>query len=284
MIGDTGYLRITTFTPFTAERVRDAVNDFQTDNYTSLIIDLRNNYGGLLTAAVQVANVFLDGGLVVRIRSRIQHENRDFNASRGTIVPENIPIIVLINRGSASAAEILAGALKDRGRAFLVGENTFGKGSVQQIFPLNNAGFRITTARYFTPSDAFIDRVGIPPDLEVAFPEYTEEDAINLNELINSNRIPEFAESNPQATPAQISTFAQTLEREFRLDLSLLRRLIRNELNRATFAPIYDLEYDIQLQEAINIFRNSRFNDLMRNTRPLRELQEEAQNKLALAS
>jgi carboxyl-terminal processing protease len=266
MIGNTGYLRVTTFTPFTAERAREAINEFQNNNYDSIILDLRNNYGGRLDAAVQLANLFLDGGLVVRIRSRIPSENRDFNANRITIVPANIPVIVLINRGSASASEIVAGALKDRGRAFLVGENSFGKGSVQQIFPLNNVGFKITTAHYFTPNDINIDKVGIPPDLEVSFPEYTEEDAIRLNELINANRIPQYAEENPQANAAQIEIFAQTLAAEYNIDLALLKRLIRNELNRTSFAPAFDLEYDVQLQEAVRILNSGEYNNLMRNT------------------
>jgi carboxyl-terminal processing protease len=281
MIGDTGYIRLTSFTPFTVERTRDAINEFKENNYNSLILDLRNNYGGRMDAAVEVANLFLDGGLIVRIRSRIPHENRDFNANRSTLVSADIPVIVLINRGSASSSEIVAGALKDRGRAYLVGENTFGKGSVQQVIPLSSFGFRITTARYFTPSDANIDKIGIPPDRIVSFPEYTEEDAINLNELINANRIPVFAEQNPQANTAQIDAFAQTLRQEYNLDLSLLRRLIRNELNRTSFAPIYDLEYDIQLQEAINILRSGNFNELMQNARTLKSLQEE---NMALAS
>jgi carboxyl-terminal processing protease len=284
MIGDTGYLRLIGFTPMTVDRARDAINEFRDNNYKSMILDLRNNYGGRLDAAVEIANLFLDGGLVVRIRSRIPFENRDFNANRNTLVPADIPVIVLINRGSASASEIVAGALKDRGRAYLVGENTFGKGSVQQIYPLNSAGFKITTARYFTPSDVDIDKVGIPPDREVKFPDYTEEDAIKLNDLINANRIPEFAGQNPQANAAQIETFARNLEREYSLDLSLLKRLIRNELNRTSFTPVYDLEYDIQLQEAINIFRNGTYNILMQNAKTLRTLQEEAKNKSTLAS
>ena len=282
MIGDTGYLRVTTFTPFTADRARDAIDEFQRNNYRSLILDLRNNYGGLLNSAVQLANLFVDGGLVVRIRSRIPNENRDFNATRGAYVPDNIPVIVLINKGSASASEIVAGALKDRGRAYLVGENSFGKGSVQQVYPMNNVGFKLTTARYYTPSDVSIDKIGIPPDREVSFPEYTEEYAINLNELINANKIPEFAERNPQATSAQVDVFARSLESEYNLNLPLVRRMIRNELNRTTFAPPYDLEYDIQLQEAIDILRGGNFQNLLRNARSLRELQEEA--NLALAS
>ncbi|MCL2802009.1 MAG: S41 family peptidase [Treponema sp.] len=285
MIGDIGYLRLITFTPFSAQRTNQAILEFQESGYKSLILDLRNNYGGRLDAAIEVANFFLEGGLVVRIRSRIRTENRDFNANRNILVPADIPVIVLINRGSASASEIVAGALKDRGRAYLVGENTFGKGSVQQVIPFSGIGFKITTARYFTPSDANIDKVGIPPDREISFPEVTEEDAERLNELINANRIPAFAAQNPQATSAQIDTFARTLERDYKLNLPLLRRLIRNELNRTTLAPVYDLEYDIQLQEAINILRSGTYNNLMQESRTLRALQdEEEQNSLVLAS
>jgi len=287
MIGDIGYLRIMTFTPFTIDRATDAINEFISNDYKSLILDLRNNYGGRLDSAVQVSNLFLDGGLVVSIRSRIRGENRNFNANRVTLVPESIPVIVLINRGSASASEIVAGALKDRHRAFLVGENTFGKGSVQQIYPLNEIGFKITTSRYYTPSDVSIDKVGIPPDRVVSFPEVTEADAERLNELINANRIPAFVEQNPQATAAQVDVFAKTLEREYSLNLPLVKRLIRNELNRTSFAPAFDLEYDVQLQEAVNILRSGTFNNLMQNSRTLRALQEEEDaeaDNMAIAS
>jgi len=283
MIGDTGYLKLITFTPMTANRARAAINDFRANNYKTLILDLRNNYGGRLDSAIDIANLFLDGGLVVRTRSRIPSENRDFNARRSSLVPANIPVIVLINRGSASASEIVAGALKDRGRAYLVGENTFGKGSVQQVFPLNNIGYKMTTARYFTPSDVNIDKIGIPPDREIRFPEFTEEDADRMNRLINDNKIPSFAEQTPRASAAQVDAYARLLESEYDLDLTLLRRLIRNELNRTTIAPVYDLEYDIQLQEAINIFHSGNFQNLMQNAKSLKTLQEEAEEK-ALAS
>lgn len=281
MIGDTGYLKLITFTPMTAERAAEAINEFKSSNYKNLILDLRNNYGGRLDAAIEVSNLFLDGGLIVRTRSRIPGENRDYNARRSTFVPADIPVIVLINSASASASEIVAGALKDRGRAYLVGENSFGKGSVQQVVNLNNSGIRITTARYYTPSDVNIDKIGIPPDLKVSFPEYTEEDAVKLNELVNANKIPEFASKNPRASSAQIETFAATLEREYHLDRSLLKRLIRNELNRAEMAPVYDLEYDIQLQEAIKIFKGGNYQNLLRSAKTLKALREEAEKALA---
>jgi len=284
MIGSTGYLKLLTFTPMSAERARDAINEFKDKNYSSLILDLRNNYGGRLDAAVEISNLFLDGGLVVRTRSRIASENRDFNARKATLVAADIPVIVLINKGSASASEIVAGALKDRGRAYLVGENTFGKGSVQQVYPLSGTGFKITTARYYTPSDVNIDKVGIPPDREVKFPEYTEADAEKLNLLINANKIPEFAEKNPKATPAQVDAFAQGLEREYKINLALLKRLIRNELNRTTIAPVYDMEYDVQLQEAMKIFDSKTYQNLMKNSKTLKQLREEAEENLVLAS
>ena len=283
MIGDTGYLKLLTFTPMTADRARDAINDFNRNNYKNLILDLRNNYGGLLNSAVDISSLFLDSGSVVRIKSRIPAENRDFSARRSSLVPANIPVIVLINRGSASASEIVAGALKDRGRAYLVGERTFGKGSVQQIYPLDGTGFRLTTARYYTPSDVNIDKIGIPPDREVKFPEYTEEDAIKMNDLINANTIPDFAARNPHANAAQVEAFAVSLESEYHLDISLLKRMIRNELNRTTIAPVYDLEYDVQLQEALNILQNGSYPALLRNSKTLKTLQEEAENELPIA-
>jgi len=155
---------------------------------------------------------------------------------------------------------------------------------VQQLLRVEKAGVKITTARYFTPSDANIDKIGIPPDREVSFPEYTEEDSVKLNDLINANKIPEFASQNPKANAAQVETFAKTLEKEYHLNLSLLKRLIRNELNRTSIAPVYDLEYDIQLQEALNILRNGSYPSLMKDSKTLKALQEETEDALPLAS
>ena len=285
MIGDIGYLKLLTFTPMTADRAADAVKDFKEKNYKSLILDLRNNYGGLLNSAVDVCSLFLSGGVVVSTKSRIQSENRVYNARHTAQIPVDIPVIVLINKGSASASEIVAGALKDRNRAYLVGEKSYGKGSVQQVYPLDTAGFKITTARYFTPSDVNIDKVGIPPDRLIKFPEFTDTDSEHLNSLINDNKIPSFVSENPQATTAQVENFARTLERQYNLDFSLLKRLIRNEQNRTVIAPVYDLEYDIQLQEAVNIINSGTYRNLMQTTKTLRALQEEeTAGDLALAS
>jgi len=286
MIGNIGYLKLITFTPMTLDRSREAINDFQSRGYKGIILDLRNNYGGLLNSAVGVSNLFFEGGVVVSTKSRIASENQVFYARSKAIVPPDIPVIVLINRGSASASEIVAGALKDRGRAYLIGEKSYGKGSVQQVYPLDNAGFKITTARYFTPSDANIDKVGIPPDREVLFPDFTDTDASVLNSLINSGRMADFIKTNPKATSSEIEAFARVLTREFNLDVSLLRRLIRNEQNRTAIAPVYDLEYDVQLLEAVKILREGNFRSLMQTTKTLKTLQEETMRDegLSLAS
>jgi carboxyl-terminal processing protease len=196
-------------------------------------------------------------------------------------------VVVLINRGSASASEIVAGALKDRNRAYLVGEKSYGKGSVQQVYELENRiGFKLTTALYYTPSDVNIDQIGIPPDLEVLFPDFTNAEAERYNELMLANRIPTFVSANPGASAAQVDLFARELNREYNLELSLLRRLIRNEQNRTQIAPVYDLDYDVQLQEAIRVLQQGNFRALMQTTRTLRELQEDAlkEEGFALAS
>ncbi|MDR1430265.1 MAG: S41 family peptidase [Spirochaetaceae bacterium] len=280
MIGDIGYLKIITFTPMTVDRAREALEFFRTKDYRNLVIDLRNNYGGLLEAAIGISDLFLDGGVVVSTRSRIPQENMVRNARRNTAVPAAMPIVVLINRGSASASEIVAGALKDRGRAYLVGEKSFGKGSVQQVYPIDDvSGFKITTARYYTPSDVNIDKIGIPPDLEVSFPEYGTEIEEALGNLIRSNRIPEFVKANPRPTAAQLDALVRDLNRDFQIDSALLRRLVRNEQNRTVIAPVYDLDYDVQLQAAVNILRDGSYARLIRTTRTLRDLQEEAERE-----
>ncbi|MDR1420994.1 MAG: S41 family peptidase [Treponema sp.] len=285
VIDDIGYLKLITFTPMTMDRAREAILEFRAKGYKSLILDLRNNYGGLLESAVGISSLFLDGGLVVSTKSRIPGESRNFNARRVTMVGSDIPIVVLINKGSASASEIVAGALKDRGRAYLVGEKSYGKGLVQQVYPLEKGGFKITTARYYTPSDVNIDKIGIPPDREVSFPDFTDADVEKLGALIKSNAIRSFIEANPAASAGDIDAFAGELGGEYGLDRMLLRRLVRNEQNRTSIAPVYDLEYDVQLQEAVNILRGGTYRALMQTTKTLKVLQEEAvQEEFPLAS
>jgi len=256
---DIGFMRIIQFTPYTNDRVRDAIEHFEESGYSSLIIDLRRNPGGLLAGVVDTADLFLDGGLVVGTRGRSPRENEEFRASSGTAISDNIPIVVLIDGGSASAAEILAGALKDRDRAFLIGETTYGKGSVQQVRRVGDGGFRLTMSRYYTPSGTYIDKDGISPDKVVREEELSDDELEALATLRNQRRIARFVEQNPSPSPAAIDSFLQQLEQDgIQLRESVVRRMIRDEVNRMDgVTQVYDLEYDSALQEAVRMLRGS---------------------------
>jgi carboxyl-terminal processing protease len=168
---DVGYIRITQFTEQTNEGLKKAIADLTAQNGDKLkgfIVDLRNNPGGLLDQAISVSDAFLEKGEIVSTRGRNENETQRFTAKPGDLI-KNKPVIVLINGGSASASEIVAGAMQDHKRATIVGTRSFGKGSVQTIIPLGsgNGALRLTTARYFTPSGRSIQAKGIVPDIEV---------------------------------------------------------------------------------------------------------------------
>ncbi|XGA80112.1 S41 family peptidase [Halomonas sp. CH40] len=163
-----GYLRISQFQSRTAQQARRALERMADDQaLEGLVLDLRNNPGGILQSAVDIADIFLDDGLVVYTEGRLSNTQMSFSATSNTPAAE-IPLVVLINSGSASAAEIVAGAIQDQRRGVIMGTDSFGKGSVQQIMPLDNGeGLKLTTALYYTPNGRSIQAQGITPDVEV---------------------------------------------------------------------------------------------------------------------
>ena len=163
-----GYIRLTSFNENSAGQIKKEINKFEKNkNLKSYILDLRNNPGGLLSQAIKISDFFLDNGEIVSTKSRQQSENRKWFAKKGDLT-KGKTILVLINYGSASASEIVAGALKDHKRAILIGENSYGKGSVQSIIPLKNKGaIRLTVAKYYLPSGKSISEVGVSPDIEI---------------------------------------------------------------------------------------------------------------------
>ena len=163
-----GYLRLTSFNENSADQIREQIRKFEkNENINSYILDLRNNPGGLLSQAIRISDFFLDNGEIVSTKSRKASENRKWFAKKGDLIGGKT-LVVLINYGSASASEIVAGALQDHKRAIILGENSYGKGSVQSIIPLKNKGaIRLTVAKYYLPSGKSISEVGVSPDIEI---------------------------------------------------------------------------------------------------------------------
>ncbi len=167
--------------------------------------------------------------------------------------PANMPFAVLVDEGSASASEILAGALQDAGRAKVFGVTSYGKGSVQQFRALGDSGFRLTMARWYTPSGHTIDKVGITPDVVVEAPAFTTEQEASLEKLLQENTIRKWVVANPQPSDAKVGQLVAELHGQgIALDERILRRLVREEVNRTNNnPPVFDLEYDIVLQAAV---------------------------------
>lgn len=193
--GETVVLRVTTFNDNTYDNMADGLAEQieaagGIDNINGVVLDLRNNPGGLLTQAIRVSDAFLDKGEIVSTRGRDPNDGERFNANSGDLI-DGKPIVVLINGGSASASEIVAGALQDHRRAIVVGTKSFGKGSVQTVMPLRGSGaMRLTTARYYTPSGRSIQNLGVSPDIIVKQPRRSVE--------------PEDAEDRPTRSEADL--------------------------------------------------------------------------------
>lgn len=272
-----GYLRIIEFTPQTVTRVRESIEFFKSKGYKGLVIDLRNNPGGLLQSVVQVADLFLQKGIIVSTKSRNLYENAVYSAKADLLVPWELPIIVLINKGSASASEILAGALKDQKRAYLVGETSYGKGSVQQILPIGETGFKLTMSRYYTPSDANIDKTGILPDMAVLEPVLSPAEEASLSDLISREVFAKFAEQYPQASKAQIDLFVRGIKSAGSpVSERVLSKLVRNQLERTAIAPEFDLAYDLQLKAAMDVLASGQYSTLVGAAKTVLQLQTEA--------
>ncbi len=175
-----GYVRVSTFGNDTSEDFKSALEQFKKDGAQGLIIDMRNNPGGILNEAISVSDLFLAEGDIVSIKGRKKSIQRNFTAKRSSKDILTTPIVVLINSGSASASEIVAGALSDNKRALIIGETSFGKGSVQNLIPLSGGtGVKLTIALYYTPSGKSIQAEGIEPNIDVAYSPDDKEKPLN---------------------------------------------------------------------------------------------------------
>lgn len=283
---DIGYIRLIEFNPNGCRRIREAMESLQAEGVNKLILDLRNNAGGLITSAVDTASLFIKEGLIVTTKSRLPQQDiiSNTNASVEPVFAD-VPLVVLINKGSASASEILAGALKDHKRAYLVGETSYGKGSVQQIFDLTKkSSFKMTIARYYTPSGANVDKIGITPDKEVAlFPPLSADDENKLEKLFKDEKIATYVKKNKNLTSTDITRYAQSLADEYSLNTTVLRILIRQEYNRTHTVPAADIEYDAPLQEAAKILKSGTLPQLLQKVKTVQQMQDDASRKKAAA-
>ena len=262
---ETAYLKITRWTPYTAASVTEAATFFRKNNYKSLIIDVRGNPGGLLSSVVDTADLILDKGTIVSTKDRNLVTLEEFKANKKIVIPKTVPIILLTDKGSASASEILAGALKDTGRAYLIGDTTYGKGSVQQIRGFGDSGFKLTISRYYTPNDYNIDKIGIEPNLIMKEAELSDTELESLASLIENNTIAVFVNENPQENAEKTAAFIAGLKKEGNiLEDRLIKKMIREEYNRSlNDPPIFDLEYDRVLKHSLELFQSGGFEKAM---------------------
>ncbi|MDA1134865.1 MAG: S41 family peptidase [Proteobacteria bacterium] len=247
IINNVGYVRLTTFSETTTEGLKTAVEKIKKeigDNFLGLILDLRNNPGGLLNQSISVSDAFLNQGEIVSTKGRKNDDASRVFAKKGDII-NGKPLIVLINSGSASASEIVAGALKDHSRAIIIGTRSFGKGSVQSIIPLaGNGAMRLTTARYYTPSGISIQAKGIQPDIIV------EAGITEANKDKKKNR----REENLKGSLDNKTTKSKDENPEPKIKLTVTEKLIQdNQVSRA-----------IDLIRGISLF-NNKINNISKN-------------------
>jgi carboxyl-terminal processing protease len=232
-----GYVKIIQFQGQTAEELEKALKTLEAKGMKKLIIDLRNDPGGLLDASVDVSSKFMPKDkLVVYLQGRQANDRKDF-LTTGSDIPRTYPIVVLVNTGSASASEIVAGALQDSKRALIVGTQTFGKGSVQTVFPLESGGgLRLTTAKYYTPSGRSIQNVGITPDVEVKLPiikEAKEGEPVHvvvrekdLERHLKNDTVKEDKKKKKEAQPVEEEDFTmETVPKDDKDDIQLQKAI-----------------------------------------------------------
>jgi len=274
--GDVGYIRILEWNPNTAPQMKTVLQDMKKKGIDKFILDVRSNPGGLLSSVIDVSDLFLSSGVIVSTKGRTVSENYEYKAKPDLAIPQGDRMIVLTNQGSASASEIFSGAMKDTKRALLLGEKTYGKGSVQQIFPLDKVGFKLTMARYYTPSGVNIDKVGIEPDVTVTEPSLSDKELAEVQKLYDAGDIARYLQNTPQPTVEQRKAFATELAKKYAVPELILEKLVRDESERSQPARIYDLEYDVQLQKALDLIESPDFEKSLENTKTLAQLHDAA--------
>ncbi len=252
-----GYLAIYSFTMTTAESVEKELRSLISSGADSLIIDLRNNHGGTVDGALDIADMFLKEGLMLttEFKKGSGRNNIVSRADSGLLVPEAIPVVILINGGTASSSEILTAALKENGRAQVVGSRSFGKGISQEVRPFSEGYIQVTTAHFYTPGGHDIHEKGIEPDYVIEEPEFSDEAMAAYERLMEEDPFDSYIEERPEYSKENIEAFAE-LYKDSGVPDQLLKLLIRNEyIYQLDYddRPIADPDYDEVLQKAMEL-------------------------------
>ena len=248
-----GYIKLKQFSQNSFVKVKNVVQDFKSKRVKGIILDLRWNPGGLLDAAHKIANLFIKDGIIVSTRGRQKHLDREFPAIPKNAIGASMSIVVLANQGSASASEIVTGALKDLKRGTFIGTKTFGKGSVQNVIPLPyGTAIALTIQKYYTPSGISIHKKGIKPDVEVKPMEFSKSDKLSYRQITNKKLLDNFVKDSTKYDIATIQKF-NALLRKNNIELSdfATKFILKQKVQSGRKKPIYDLEFDTQLKAAI---------------------------------
>ncbi|MDH5720615.1 MAG: S41 family peptidase [Spirochaetia bacterium] len=250
-----GYIKLKQFSKTSTEEIREAITEFKQKNIKGIVLDLRWNPGGLLSAANEVANLFIKEGVIVSTRGRRKGQDKIFTAIESNAIAGDLPLVILVNHGSASASEIVTGAVKDHKRGKVVGTKTFGKGSVQNVIPLpHNTAIALTIQKYYTPSGVSIHKKGIEPDYEVKSLDFTKEDKKKLKDIRDQKILSDFTKTHKDYNENSVAEYKKVLK-EKNLEVSdfTARFLLKQEINRYKKRNPYDLEFDVQLKKALEL-------------------------------
>lgn len=247
-----GYVRLKTFSGTATGDIAKALRELSMTGVKGVVLDLRWNPGGLLSAAHEIANFFIDEGVIVSTRGRRPERDRVFEANKANTLMPKTPLVVLVNGGSASASEIVTGAIKDHKRGKVIGSKTFGKGSVQNVIEMpHNTGIALTIQKYYTPSGESIHKKGIEPDIEIKDREFSKEEKEALKKINEDDLAIKFAPKDyTKATVSAFKSYAKENGVEGLTDF-VAYNVVKQEVLKVGKRPLYDLEYDEALKRAL---------------------------------
>ncbi len=250
-----GYIKISSFTPYTGDQMTTLIEDLASRGATAYILDLRGNPGGHFGGSRDVADAFLDAGVLVSSAGRERNSSLVYKADSRMVVSEDVPLVVMIDEGSASGSEVATGALKDNGRAYVVGSTSFGKGIVQSVRSYGADQFTLTTAQYFTPNGDDIHDKGIEPHRTIEETYMTEEGEAYLLEVLEEQKITRFVMEHPDKQREEVEAFIAEINSGTQEDIDRYVRLLveRNYQKYEDFSDIYNLDLDPVLQETLDL-------------------------------